>query len=433
MARRLYSLLLVLALPLIAGHLAWRGLRNRGYWRRWGERFGMLPAAVQGPYDLWVHAVSVGETQVALPVVAELQARHSGIRVLVTTTTPTGMARLAEAGDGRFDACYLPQDVPFMVARFLDRVRPRVAVFVETELWPNYLAACARRGITTALANARLSERSWRGYARLASLTRPMLACLDLVAAQGRADGERLVDLGLPRRRLAVTGSVKFDKAVPASLLERAQVLRRRLGVDRGVWIAASTHEGEEEVVLDAFEALRRGRPDCLLLLVPRHPERFERVRALAARRGLRTLRRTDGDADWSAAEVLIGDTMGELNLFYAASDVAFVGGSLVARGGHNVLEPAALGVPVVTGPHVFNFQEITALLVARGAAAVAGDGRELAEVVGRWLADADLRHQVGGAGRAVVEENRGALGRLCGALDGLLAPAARRGREPAS
>ncbi|MDZ7752353.1 MAG: lipid IV(A) 3-deoxy-D-manno-octulosonic acid transferase [Gammaproteobacteria bacterium] len=419
--RALYTAALFLAQPLVAFHLAWRGLRNRGYWRHWPQRFGLPPAAIKGPYDLWIHAVSVGETQVALPLVRTLQRRRPGLRVLVTTTTPTGMARLREAGAGAFELCYLPQDLPPMVGRFLDRVRPRLAVFVETELWPNYLAALAQRRTRVVLANARLSERSRRGYARFGALTREMLGNLSVAAAQSAADGARLAALGLPLERLVVTGSVKFDQEIPASIREKAQVLRRRMGVEREVWIAASTHEGEEEAVLEAHERLRRCFPDALLLLVPRHPERFERVHGLAVRRGFATARRTDSGADWRAAEVVIGDTMGELLLFYAAADVAFVGGSLVARGGHNVLEPAALGLPVVTGPHVFNFQEITDLLVDRGAAVRLAGGERLAGVVEEWLGDANLRHRVGACGRRVVVENRGALGRLADTLEHLL------------
>lgn len=419
--RALYTIALTLALPLIAAHLAWRGLGNRGYWRGWPQRFGRPPAAVEGPYHLWIHAVSVGETQVALPLVSSLQRRRPGLRVLVTTTTPTGMGRLRAAVDGDFDLCYLPQDLPPMVNRFLDRVRPRLAVFVETELWPNYLAALATRQVPVVLANARLSERSRRGYARLGALAREMLDHLSLAAAQSTADGTRLVSLGLAPERLVVTGSVKFDQEVPASTREKAQALRRRMGVEREVWIAASTHEGEDELVLAAHARVRKRFPGALLLLVPRHPERFEGVNGLAVRKGFRTVRRTAPGADWRAAQVIIGDTMGELLALYAAADVAFVGGSLVARGGHNVLEPAALGLPVVTGPHMFNFHEITDLLVARGGARRLEEGGELSGVVEEWLGDANLRHRMGECGRRMVEENRGARERLADTLDDLL------------
>ena len=419
--RAFYTTALFLALPLIAAHLAWRGFGNRGYWRYWPQRFGRPPADVEGPYDLWIHAVSVGETQVALPLVSTLQRRRPGLRVLVTTTTPTGMARLRDGGDGDFDLCYLPQDLPPMVSRFLDRVRPRLAVFVETELWPNYLAALAAREVPAVLANARLSEHSRRGYARFGALTREMLKHLCVAAAQSAADGARLVALGLAPERLMVTGSVKFDQEVPASTREKAQALRRRMGVEREVWIAASTHEGEDELVLAAHARVRKRFPGALLLLVPRHPERFERVHGLAVRKGFLTVRRTAPGADWRAAQIIIGDTMGELLPLYAAADAAFVGGSLVARGGHNVLEPAALGLPVVTGPHVFNFQGITDLLVARGGAVRLEDPRRLAEVVEEWLGDANLRHRTGECGRRVVEENRGALGRLADTLESLL------------
>ncbi len=411
--RWLYTLALALLTPGFALHLTWRGLRNRAYWRRWGERWGRLPASVRGPYALWVHAVSVGEVQAAAPLVRRLRELAPEAPILVTTTTPTGSDRVRTALAGQVDHCYLPYDLPPLVGAFLARARPAGALFVETELWPNYLAACRRRGVPCVLANARLSERSARGYRRLGPLTRGMLGALAAVAAQTREDARRLAELGVPRERLEVTGSVKFDLRLPASLREQAQVLRRSLGVDRDVWIAASTHEGEDEMVLDAFEALRGRHPEALLVLVPRHPERFSRVAALARRRELATALRTGEPGEWEEAQVLVGDTMGELPLLYAAADVAFVGGSLVPVGGHNLLEPAALGLPVVMGPHLHNFAEIGRLLRERGGATVVEDSAGLARVVGAWLDDANLRHQAGEAGRRVVEDNRGALERL--------------------
>lgn len=411
--RWLYTVLVAVLSPGLLAYMGWRGLRNRAYWQRWGERWGRLPATVQGPYALWIHAVSVGEVQVALPLVRRLRDQSPGLAILVTTTTPTGSERVRAALGDQVAHCYLPYDLPPLVRVFLDRVAPAGAVFVETELWPNYLAACVRRGIPCVLANARLSQRSARGYRRLGTLSRGMFNQLAAVAAQTREDAARVIDLGTPADRVRVTGSVKFDLRLPASLWEQAQVLRRALGVDRDVWIAASTHEGEDDAVLGAFAELRHHRPEALLMLVPRHPERFARVAALARRRGWETALRTGDPATWPQAAVFIGDTMGELPLFYAAADVAFVGGSLVPVGGHNLLEPAALGLPVVMGPHLFNFAEISRLMVERGAAVVVHDGNALARVVGRWLEDANLRHQTGERGRRVVEENRGALQRL--------------------
>jgi 3-deoxy-D-manno-octulosonic-acid transferase len=312
---------------------------------------------------------------------------------------------------------YAPYDLPAAVRRFLRRVRPVLAVFMETELWPNTIALCAAGAIPLVVANARLSERSARGYRRFGPLVRPMLQGVSAVAAQTEDDARRLVGIGVPAERVVVSGSLKFDLALPASLRERAEVLRRDWGADRGVWIAASTHEGEEEIVLAAHAEVLRQLPDTLLVLVPRHPERFSRVAALARRRGYATVLRSDGSVSASAAQVFVGDSMGELPLFYAACDVAFVGGSLVPVGGHNLLEPAALGLPVLSGAWVFNFAEVTRLLEARGAARRVRDARELAGEVVALLGDAGLRHAMGLRGQAVVDENRGALGRLLAIL----------------
>jgi 3-deoxy-D-manno-octulosonic-acid transferase len=426
--RRLYSAALWALLPLVLLNLVRRGFRNRGYWARWGERFALGERPRDCP--IWVHAVSLGEAQAAVPLVRGLLERARGARVLVTTTTPTGSDRVRQSLGEAVCHVYVPYDLPVAVERFLDRVQPRLAILMETELWPNTLHRLAERGTPVVVANARLSARSARGYARFPGLVRPMLQRVSLVAAQSRADADRFVALGLPADRVVVTGSVKFDQPLPASLREQAEVLRRRWGVDRGVWVAASTHEGEEEIALDAFQTLLALSPDSLLVLVPRHPERFARVSALVRRRGLRLVHRTQAAPDCREAQVFIGDTMGELSLFYAAADVAFVGGSLVPTGGHNLLEPAALGVPVLTGPQVFNFAEVTQLLVARGAARQVRDAASLAAAVRELLQDADLRHAMGERGREVVDENRGALARLLGLLEPYLAAVTSGGRR---
>jgi 3-deoxy-D-manno-octulosonic-acid transferase len=419
LSRRLYTAALWLAVPFVLLNLARRGLRNPGYWARWGERFGSAGGARGCP--VWIHAVSVGEAQAAVPLVRGLLERRPGLRLLVTTTTPTGSERVVKALGDAVAHAYVPYDLPFAVGRFLDRVRPRLAVFMETELWPNTFARCADRGIAVVVANARLSSRSARGYRRVTGLARPMLEAVSLVAAQTGADGERFVELGAPPERVRVTGSVKFDLRVPASLREQAEVLRREWGTGRGVWVAASTHEGEEESVLDAFGRVLEALPDSLLVLVPRHPERFGRALALARKRGLRVAQRSQAPEDCTRLQVFLGDTMGELPLFYAAADVAFVGGSLVPTGGHNLLEPASLGLPVLTGPHVFNFLEVTRLLVERGAARQVRGAAELAAAVREILQDPDLRHTMGEHGREVVDENRGALDRLLALLEPLL------------
>ncbi len=410
--RFLYSLILYLLTPLVPLRLIWRGLRAPAYFRRWPERFGFFPVL---PVDevLWVHAVSMGEVQAAVPLIRMLRARYPGLPLLVTTMTPTGSRRVRETFNEEVFHVYAPYDLPGAVRRFLDRTRPRLAVIMETELWPNLFHHCQRRGIPIVLANARMSQRSAAGYGRFAAFAREVLGCISAIAAQGQADAERLTALGADPARVHVTGSVKFDVKLPADLRARAEVLRSDWGCDRLVWIAASTHEGEEEQALDAFDILRRRVPHCLLVLVPRHPERFSRVAALCAKRGYRTVLRSEARPCAPDTDVFVGDSMGELMLFYAASDVVFVGGSLMPVGGHNPLEPAALGLPVLVGPHVFNFEDITRMLREAGALWQVRDARELAAAVETYLHDGDLRHTNGEKGRKVVENNRGALHKL--------------------
>jgi 3-deoxy-D-manno-octulosonic-acid transferase len=313
---------------------------------------------------------------------------------------------------------YTPFDLPGVMRRFLDRVSPRLVLVMETEIWPNMLAACADRGVLSMLINARLSARSARGYARLATLSRESVRRFERIAAQTPADAARFVDLGADPERVSVTGSIKFDLEQPASMRDRAEALRRGWGSDRRVWVAASTRDGEEEQVLDAHARVRERFPDTLLVLVPRHPERFDRVAALVRRRGFVLARRSGAQICPAEAEVYLGDSMGELGWFFAAADVAFVGGSLVPTGGHNLLEPAAAGLPVLAGPHTFNFLEVTRLLVDQGAMRRVKDADELAEWLLRWLGDASERARVGEQGLRVIEANRGAAARLIELVD---------------
>ncbi len=420
--RALYTALLYLALPGFFVRLLWGGVRNRAYLSRWGERLGYVDRLPPDGGTVWVHAVSVGEVQAALPLVEALSERYRHATLLVTTMTPTGSDRVRAGLGDRVHHSYLPYDLPGFVARFLERTAPRVAILMETELWPNLVAGCRRRGVPVVIANARLSARSARGYARVDGLTRPMLREVDAVAAQSQDDATRLVALGARAPRVLVTGSVKFDLRVSAAAVEQGRALRERWGAGRSVLIAASTHEGEDELVLDAFARVLERVPDCLLVLVPRHPERFEAVTALARRRGFATARRTSGPTDCRAIDVYVGDTMGELMAFYAGADVAFVGGSLVPIGGHNVLEPASLGVPVVHGPHYFNFAEITSRLREEGAAHEVASPRELAMLVSELLTDAERRHAMGERGQAFVQRNRGAIERVVELVDAELA-----------
>lgn len=418
--RLLYTGLLYLILPLALLRLYWRGRHDAGHRRRWRERLGFFPPLPSG--CLWVHAVSLGETRAALPLIRALLERYPDLPLLVTTTTLTGSRQVWEALGERVLHVYAPYDLPGAVRRFLRQTRPRLAVIMETELWPNLLRQCAVAGIPTMIANARLSERSARGYARIRRLTASMLRDVTLIAAQAEADADRFRALGTPR--VEVTGNLKYDLSLPDDLPERGWQLRRELlGEERRVWIAASTHAGEDEPILAALALLRPRWPELLLLLVPRHPERFDGVAALCRQQGCKLVRRSEQRACAPDTAVFLGDTMGELLLFYAAADLAFVGGSLVDTGGHNVLEPALLGLPVLFGPHMFNFTEASQRLLEAEAAWQVTDAAALATAVDRLLADPELRRTIGQRGRAVVERHRGALAALLRCIETLQSP----------
>lgn len=420
MTRRIYSLVLYILVPAVLVRLLLRGMRNSGYWHRWGERFGFVESLADRP--LWVHAVSVGEVRAAVPLVAALEQRYPGQRILVTTMTPTGSRQVRELFAGRVAHCYVPYDLPSAVRRFLRRTRPRIALIMETELWPNLFHFCAAAAVPIVVANVRMSEKSMLRYQRFAAFTRLTLSQVRLFAAQSDADAARLRTLGAEPGRVHVTGSMKFEITPPASLRERAEALRRQWGVQRPVWIAASTREGEDELVLEQFRLLKRQISALLLVLVPRHPERFANVTRLCRRAGFEVaLRSEQRDALKPEIDILVGDTMGELALLYAASDVAFVGGSLVPTGGHNLLEPAAAGVAVVFGPHMFNFAEIARLTRERGAGRQVRDSAEMGIAVGAYLENPNLRFNAGDAGRKMVEENRGALERTLALVEPLI------------
>jgi 3-deoxy-D-manno-octulosonic-acid transferase len=417
--RRLYTPLVALLIPAALLRLLWRSRRVPAYRERWRERLAAEPDPPE-PADVWVHAVSVGEVQAALPVLRGLLTR--GLRVLVTTTTPTGRARLKDLLGDAVQHRYTPFDLPSIQRRFLNRVQPRVVLVMETEIWPNMLAACGARSIRTLLVNARLSARSAHRYGWLRGFSAETMQRFTRIAAQSQADAARFVDLGVEPARVVVTGSIKFDVEPPASLTDRAEVLRRAWGNDRPVWVAASTREGEEEQMLAAHATLRAQLPSALLVLVPRHPERFERVAALVRRQGFGLARRSLEESCDGGTDVYLGDSMGELALLYAAADVAFVGGSLVPTGGHNLLEPAAAGLPVLAGPHTFNFSEVARLLRERGALKQVQHATELADWLARWLSDATERARIGEQGRRVVEDNRGALRRVMALVEACLA-----------
>lgn len=424
--RGLYTTLLRLATPLVLARLGWKGRTHPAYRERILERFGFIPRLPEQP-RLWVHAVSVGEVIAAAPLIRAWQARHPDWAVLLTTTTPTGAAQVRRLFGGDVEHLYLPYDLPGAVRRFFARARPSLGVIMETELWPNLAAEGARCGIPLVLANARLSERSMRGYARVRPLVRNTLACFTLIAARGPEDAGRFIALGAPSMRVEALGNLKFDLELAPEIVLRGRQWRGLLGPGRPVWIAASTHPGEEAQVLEAHRRVLNEHPNALLLLAPRHPERVgEVVRLIEAaklgyvlRSGLPPLPPEGG----RKLQVVVIDTLGELMDFYAASDLAFVGGSLVAHGGHNPLEPAALGLPVLSGPQVGNFAEVYAAMFQAKTALKVEDAQGLGQAVVALMDNAEKRKTLGEGARAWLATHRGALGRLLARLETLPLP----------
>jgi len=415
--RYLYSLLIYLAAPLISVVFLWRGLRDRSYWRNFGERFGFGTAAAAP--TIWVHAVSVGEVQAAAPLVNSLREHYPDVPIVVTTFTPTGGARARTLFKDRAQVRYLPYDLPGAVRRFFARVQPRVAIIFETELWPNLYRECSRRRVPLLLASARLSSRSVGRYQRVGALFREILSRQGVVvAAQAESDASRFRSLGAAPDSTYVTGNLKFDFTLPADIAARGRSLRAYYAAGRPVWVAGSTHGGgEEEALIEAQKLIRAREPRALLVMAPRHPNRFGDVAAQLVSRGVRFIRRSQTPVAGSIAEaeILLLDTLGELLDFYAAADVAFVGGSLVPIGGHNLLEPAALGLPILTGPNNSNSADAARQLIACGAVEVVQGPRELAEKVLMLLSDPEARTRRGAQGSTFVEANKGALLKLLG------------------
>lgn len=419
MNRTLYTLLFHLGLPLLAVRLWLRARKAPAYARRINERFAWRLAPMQTG-GIWVHAVSVGESIAAAPMIRALLARYPGLPITVTCMTPTGSERIQAlfANEPRIQHCYLPYDLPWAAGRFLDHVRPCLGVIMETELWPNHIHQCARRGIPVALANGRLSERSARGYARFARLTAPMLTEMSLLAVQTETEARRFRELGARPECVQVTGSIKFDLSIDPQLpIEAAQLRQQWQAQSRPVWIAASTHEGEDGLMLAAHRQLLASHADALLILVPRHAERFNPMHELCLAQGFATVRRSTQAPVSDSIQVLLGDTMGELLFLYALADIAFVGGSLVPNGGHNLLEPAALALPVLSGPHLFNFLEIAALLRNADALGEVDDVQSLTLKLRQLIELPQDARRMGEAGRAVMQANQGALRRLLDAL----------------
>ena len=411
--KRLYTALFTLGIPLLILRLLWRGFRSPAYWHRWPERFGTSPVLSPDRSVIWIHAVSVGEVEACRPLVKAFQSEYADHQILITTMTPTGSARVTLLFADSVAHCYLPYDLPFAIQRFIDKTHPQFAVIMETEIWPNLISCCQQKEIPVVLANARLSARSAKAYARVAALTKSVLQQLTFIAAQNADDKERFQQLGANHKNVHIMGNLKYEMDLPVDLREQGSTLRSMWGANRPVLIAASTHEGEEEMMLNAAKQIRSLFPDLLLIIVPRHPERFDRVAALVQRSGVKTFRRSEHQPCCSDVQALVIDTMGELPLFYAASDIAFVGGSLVPHGGHNLLEAAILGRAVITGPHFFNFHEITSQFLQAQAAVKVLNTEELAQICIHLFQNSQQRAAMGETGLQLIANSQGACTRL--------------------
>lgn len=423
--RLLYSLFFYLIIPFVLLRLWWRSFAAPGYAKRWFERFGFvrhLKETEKNKKIIWIHTVSVGEFLGALPLIRELQ-KKSDYRLWITTTTATGSERVVTTLGDSVNHTFAPYDLPGSVNRFIRRVRPAILIIMETELWPNTLAACKKNNIPSILINARLSEKSARGYARFSALTKPMLQNLSFAAIQQDQDAKRFFDLGLDATHAEVTGNIKFDISLTQDLQHKVQTLKKEWDINesRLAIVAASTHQGEDEIILEAFAKVRAQENiicrSARLILVPRHPERFDAVADLCRQTQLLVARRSLQES-LASADILLGDTMGELMMLYGASDIAFVGGSLVARGGHNFIEPAAWSLPLQSGEHLFNFSEVSQLMLNANALNIVKNAEELANEWIELLTDKELRISRGEFAYQVVVNNRGALQKTLGVIE---------------
>lgn len=410
--RFFYSLLITLLTPVFFLVFYWLGRKNPAWRTQWAQRCGKLTQTVK-PNALWLHAASVGEVMAAAPLIKAFQKEYPDSDILITTFTPTGAEQVKKIFEDKVIHQYLPIDQPWFFKRFIQQLKPGLLVIIERELWPSMLAACAKQNIPVLLANARMSEKSANSYLRLPPLIRFMLNNLTMVAVQDNTDGQRYLTLGLPENKLNVTGSMKFDVSIDENIHIDGQSLRKQWGAERTVLALASSHEDEDERLLALLPRLQQQVSDILLVLIPRHPERFDAVSTAAQEQGFKIQRRSQGAASIST-QVYVADTMGEMLKVLAAADVVLMGGSLIERGGHNPIEPAALGKPVLIGPHYFNFTEVVAGLEQTGALEIVSDDREdlLAALIS-LLKDKEKQKIMGEAGLASVERNRGAVSEL--------------------
>ncbi len=416
MPRFIYSVLLYLGLPFVPIKLLWRGLKQPEYLQHWGERFGAYNTPVSKPI-IWLHCVSVGETRAAAPLIDALRSQYPKHQILLTHGTPTGRQAGEQLFGDNVQRIYLPYDLPFAVNKFLAHFKPSIGLLMETELWFNLIAACKAKNVPLLLLNARLSEKSAKGYAKLGSLVKNGLRDLSAIAAQTETDAARLLLLGADE--VTVAGNLKFDAKPPADSLEKGLALRKRLGEKRTVFLTASTREGEEALILDAVKGL-----NLLTVIVPRHPQRFDEVTALIEKRNLKFIRRSNLKPDAKQhVSVVLGDSMGELYTYYAACDFAFVGGSLLKFGGQNLIEAAAMGKPVLIGPHTFNFADASKNAIHAGAAMLVKDVDELREKIQSLQENIKLRGKMHDAAMRYSQASTGASARMMQLIEAYLKP----------
>lgn len=408
--RYIYSFVFYLALPFIFIRLWWKGRKSPDYRKRCWERLGFVkPLPVKGA--IWVHAVSLGEMVVAKPLIKAIEKRYPNTPIVITNMTATGAAMAAQLQSENIYRFYVPYDLPDVINRFIRRVQPRLLIIMETELWPNLIHYVSRQKIPIMLANGRLSERSAQGYLRIKKIIRPLISQINTIAVQTPAEAERFIRLGATTEQTVALGSIKFDIPVPEKLVEVGKMLRESWGAqDRPALVAASTHDDEEEKVLKAFAKFKQTHQNALLILVPRHPERFNEVVKLAEKHGYKVVRRSEKNACDDRTDIFVGDSFGEMFLYFALSDIAFVGGSFAKIGGHNLLEPAALSLPIITGTHIFNFAEIFKLLGDQKAVIQVHDEQQLLNAWLKLLDDKAEAKQMGQRAKEVVLQNQGAL-----------------------
>ena len=418
--RYLYSFLTYLVVPFILLRLWWKGQKAPEYRQRISERFALQDIPENSQHGIWLHTVSVGEVIAAIPLVRAIMSQYPNLPIIITTMTPTGSARVKAIFCDSVYHCYIPYDIPGCVKRFIRKAKPKVLVVLETELWPNLLHYCQHANVPVMLSNARLSEKSFKGYQRFSHSVRQLLSAVTVLGAHAKADAQRFIQLGLPTNRVHVTGSIKYELRLPDDLPQQTNSLKQWFG-NRPIWVAGSTHEGEDEQVLAAHKKLLEQYPNALLILVPRHPQRFDNVHELIQQQGLNVARRSLQQTCDASISVYLGDTMGELLLLMSVADVVFIGGSLVDVGGHNLLEPAALGIATITGWSKFNFVEINQKLEQANALCQVSDQQALANQLIELFQQPKLREQLGNNAKQVVAANRGALAANITLLESML------------